>query len=73
MDVRGLDSYEAIEAVDRYLDQAKAAGWEEVRIIHGKKDKRVVSKRLGRWGEGDTGVTIVRLKEPEPSTDVPTD
>ena len=87
LDVRGLDSYEAIEAVDRYLDQAKAAGWDEVRIIHGKgtgvlrqkinqflgKDKRVVSKRLGRWGEGDTGVTIVRLKEPEPSPDVSTD
>ncbi len=84
LDVRGMDSYEAIEAVDRYLDQAKAAGWEEVRIIHGKgtgvlrqkinqflgKDRRVVSKRLGRWGEGDTGVTIVRLKEPAPSEDV---
>ncbi len=85
LDVRGMDSYEALEAVDRYLDQAKAAGWEEVRIIHGKgtgilrqkinqflgKDKRVVSKRLGRWGEGDTGVTIVRLKAPTPSHDVP--
>ncbi len=83
LDVRGMDSYESIEAVDRYLDQALQAGWEEVRIIHGKgtgilrqkihqflgKDKRVVSKRLGRWGEGDTGVTIVRLRETTPSPD----
>ncbi len=84
LDVRGMDSYAAVEAVDRYLDEAKAAGWEEVRIIHGKgtgilrqkinqflsKDRRVISKRLGRWGEGDTGVTIVRLKEPAPSEDI---
>ncbi len=77
LDLRGLDSFEAIQRTDRYLDQAIQEGWEEVRIIHGKgtgilrkkineflsKDKRVESKRLGKWGEGDTGVTVVRLKK----------
>jgi DNA mismatch repair protein MutS2 len=52
-------------------------GWEEIRIIHGKgtgilrkeinkflqKDNRILNKRLGKWGEGDTGVTVVKLKD----------
>ena len=77
LDLRGMDSFEAIQTTDHYLDQAVQEGWGEVRIIHGKgtgilrkkineflsKDKRVESKRLGKWGEGDTGVTIVRLKK----------
>ena len=77
LDLRGLDSFEAIQTTDRYLDRALEEGWEEVRIIHGKgtgvlrrtinqflsKDKRVEEKRLGKWGEGDTGVTIVKLKK----------
>ena len=28
-----------------------------------KQDQRILSKRLGKWGEGDTGVTIVKLKQ----------
>jgi DNA mismatch repair protein MutS2 len=77
LDLRGMDSYEAIEATSRYLDQALNQGWDEVRIIHGKgtgilrqkvndflnRDKRVEGKRLGKWGEGDTGVTVVKLKK----------
>jgi len=77
LDLRGMDSYQAIDETDRYLDQALQQGWEEIRIIHGKgtgvlrkginaflsKDSRVEQKRLGKWGEGDTGVTIVRLKK----------
>ncbi len=77
VDLRGMDSYQAIEATNRYLDQAQQYGWEEVRIIHGKgtgvlrrevnsylsRDQRILEKRLGKWGEGDTGVTIVRLKK----------
>lgn len=77
LDVRGMDSLEAAETTTRYLDQALREGWEEVRIIHGKgtgvlrrkvneilaHDKRVEDKRLGKWGEGDTGVTIVKLKK----------
>ncbi len=77
LDLRGQDSYEAVEYADRYLDEALQQGWEEVRIIHGKgtgvlrqkinqfldQDKRVADKRLGKWGEGDTGVTIVKLRK----------
>jgi DNA mismatch repair protein MutS2 len=76
IDLRGMDSFEAVNAIDRYLDQAVSNGWQEVRVIHGKgsgvlrrevnnflaKDKRVEKKRLGKWGEGDTGVTMVTLK-----------
>lgn len=67
---------EAIEIVDKYLDSAMLAGLQEVRIVHGKgsgvlrkaigehfkKHPRVKSYRVGRYGEGDTGVTIVELK-----------
>lgn len=77
LDLRGMDSYQAIEETNRYLDQACQQGWDEIRIIHGKgtgtlrkqvnaflsKDPRVEQKRLGKWGEGDTGVTVVRLKK----------
>lgn len=77
LDLRGLDSVEAIEKTDRYLAEVLDAAWDEVRIVHGKgsgvlrkrineflsKDKRVLEKRLGKWGEGDTGVTIVKLRK----------
>ncbi len=76
LDLRGMDCEQAIEETDHYLSAAIESGWEEVRIVHGKgsgalrkcindflsRDKRVLSKRLGKWGEGDTGVTVVRLK-----------
>lgn len=76
LDLRGLDQQDAIDETNRYLSQALESGWEEVRIVHGKgsgvlriainnylsRDKRVESKRLGRWGEGDTGVTVVKLR-----------
>jgi DNA mismatch repair protein MutS2 len=79
LDIRGLDSQEAIEETDRYLDQALGEGWEEVRIVHGKgtgvlrqrineflsRDKRVEAKRPGKWGEGDSGVTVVKLRRSE--------
>lgn len=77
IDLRGMDSFQALEATNRYLDQALQEGWDEIRIIHGKgtgvlrrevnnflnKDNRVDQKRLGKWGEGDTGVTIVKLRK----------
>ena len=62
--------------VDKYLDDAIMAGVRTVRIIHGKGtgalrkaivqylrgDRRVSSHRMGAYGEGDAGVTVVELK-----------
>lgn len=76
LDLRGLTSDEATEKTDRYLDKARESGWEEVRIVHGKgtgalrkavndylsRDRRIAAKRPGKWGEGDTGVTVVTLR-----------
>ncbi len=76
LDLRGLDSMEAIEKTNVYLSEVANAGWDEVRIIHGKgtgvlrkrineylsRDKRVMEKRIGKFGEGDTGVTVVKLR-----------
>ncbi len=76
VDVRGMYGDEAVETVKEYLNDAVAGNLKKVTIIHGKgkgilqkrihsflpSDKRIVSYRLGAWGEGDTGVTIVELK-----------
>ena len=76
IDLRGMMSLEAIERVDKYLDDAYLAGLTPVTIIHGKgtgalraavhehlrKHPHVKSYRLGVYGEGETGVTIVELK-----------
>ena len=77
VDLRGLRAEEAREKVDKFLDEAAMAGLREVRVIHGKGTGRlrtaisqflnghpyVRSTHLGNWNEGDTGVTIVELKE----------
>lgn len=76
VDVRGLTGDDAYFVIDRYLDTAMLAGYCTISIIHGKgtgalraavwehlkHDKRVRSYRSGRYGEGDTGVTVVELK-----------
>ncbi len=76
IDLRGLLGDEGWLAVDKYLDEATVAGFDRVRLIHGKgtgalknalwghlkSDRRVREFRLGRYGEGDGGVTIVELK-----------
>lgn len=76
LDIRGMETLEAIPVVERYIDSAARSGLESVRIIHGKgtgalrtavqqclkKMKQVKSYRLGRYGEGETGVTVVELK-----------
>ena len=76
LDIRGMETVEAIPVVERYIDSCSQAGLETVRIIHGKgtgalraavqqclkKQKLVKSYRLGRYGEGETGVTVVELK-----------
>jgi len=75
-DVRGMMLEDALLEVDAYLNNAIMAGMGEVSIIHGKgtgvlrsgiqqhlrKHKGVSSVRLGTFGEGETGVTIVKLK-----------
>ena len=67
---------EAWLAVDKYLDEAVVVGIRTVHLIHGKgtgalknalwsflrPDKRIASFRIGRYGEGDGGVTVVELK-----------
>ncbi|MBQ9784538.1 MAG: endonuclease MutS2 [Clostridia bacterium] len=76
IDLRGLLGDEAWLAVDKYLDEAVIANFPKVRLIHGKGtgalkkalwqhlkgDRRVASFRLGAYGEGDGGVTVVELK-----------
>lgn len=72
----GLTVDEAVAQLDKYLDDAALAGLSPVRVVHGKgtgalrsgihsylkRQKRVKSFRLGAFGEGDAGVTIVELK-----------
>ncbi len=76
IDLRGMESIEAVLAAERYLDSAVMARLKTVTLIHGKgtgalraavqemlrKNKSVKSFRLGRFGEGEAGVTIVELK-----------
>jgi DNA mismatch repair protein MutS2 len=75
IDLRGMASDEAVEAMERYLDAAVMSKLETVTVIHGKgtgalrravherlrREPRVESFRLGRYGEGETGVTVVTL------------
>ncbi len=77
LDVRGMLVYEANIIVDRYLDDAYNAGLSEVNIIHGKgtgalrtgiqaflkRHPLVKGYRMGSYGEGDAGVTVVTLKK----------
>lgn len=72
----GMTVDEAVSVLDKYLDDAAIAHLDEVRVVHGKgtgalragvqnflrKNKHVQSYRLGEYGEGDAGVTIVKLK-----------
>lgn len=76
VDLRGMMGDEAIDVVDKYLDDALLASLSQVRIIHGKgtgalrkiisdylrKDPRVVDSRLGESGEGGSGVTVAKLQ-----------
>ena len=76
LDIRGLETLEAESVVENYLDAASRSKLGTVTIIHGKgtgalraavhqllkKNKQVKSFRLGRYGEGEAGVTVVELK-----------
>ena len=77
LDVRGMLVDDANIIVDRYLDDAYNAGLSEVNIIHGKgtgalragvqaflkRHPLVKGYRMGSYGEGDAGVTVVTLKK----------
>ena len=77
IDLRGLTGDEAWFKVDKYLDSAGIAGFTTVRLIHGKGtgalknalwkylkgDKRIKHFRIGQYGEGDGGVTVVELRK----------
>ena len=76
VDLRGMDTVEAICALSLYLDSAMRSNLPSVRIIHGKgtgalraavqqelkKNKYVKSYRLGVYGEGEDGVTIAEFR-----------
>ena len=76
LDLRGMDTLEAIPVMERYIDSAVMGKLQTVTVIHGKgtgalraavqqalkRNKAVKSYRLGRYGEGESGVTVVELK-----------
>lgn len=76
LDLRGYLVDDGILEIDRYIDMCLMHGRKEFNIIHGKGtgalrtgvqaylkgDRRVKSFRLGNYGEGDAGVTVVTLK-----------
>ena len=76
IDLRGMDSIEAIGVLQRYLDEAMRSNVSPVRIIHGKgtgtlrtavqqelkRNKFVKNFRLGLYGEGEDGVTIAEFR-----------
>ena len=76
LNLLGMTTDEALNALDKYLDDARMSHLSSVRIVHGKgtgalrkavhnylrRQKWIKSYRLGDFGEGDAGVTIVRLQ-----------
>ena len=76
VDLRGMNADEALFETDRFLDAAVMAGLGQVTLIHGKgtgvlraaihahlkTHPSVAEFRLGAYGEGETGVTVVTLK-----------
>ncbi len=76
IDLRGKNGEEAWLMVDKYLDEAVLHNVKSVQLIHGKGtgalrnalwqfmrgDKRIAGYRIGQYGEGDGGVTVVELK-----------
>ena len=76
VDLRGMDTIEAVCVLDRFIDGAVRGNLQTIRIIHGKgtgavraavhqslkKNKFVKKFRLGVYGEGEDGVTIAELR-----------
>ena len=77
LNLLGLTTDDAIFKLDKYLDEARVSHLQSVRIVHGKgtgalrnavhqylrRQKWIKSFRLGDFGEGDAGVTIVKLRD----------
>lgn len=77
VDVRGKNVDEALEDIEKFLDDAYLAGLNNINIIHGKGtgvlrkaigehlkgDKRILAQRFGDINEGGMGVTVVALKQ----------
>ncbi len=76
INVVGKTSLEALTEVQNFIDQAILNNIEEIKVIHGvgegillktireylKTDKNVLEFRRGKYGEGENGVTIIKLK-----------
>lgn len=76
INVIGLNVDEAVYVIDKYLDDCSLSSIKKVRIVHGKgtgklrtgihsflkSNSHVKSFRIGTFGEGEMGVTIVELK-----------
>jgi DNA mismatch repair protein MutS2 len=76
LDLRGMESDEAVAALDAGLDRAVLAGLSELRIVHGigrgvlrgvverhlRAHPQVAGQRLGQVGEGGRGVTVAKIR-----------
>ncbi|MBE6688066.1 MAG: endonuclease MutS2 [Ruminococcaceae bacterium] len=76
IDLRGQIGDDAWFLVDKYIDDLQMAGLHSATLIHGKgtgalraalwrylkNDKRILSYRMGMYGEGDSGVTVIEIK-----------
>ena len=76
LDIRGMMGDEGVLEVERFIDSAQMSGLSTITIIHGKgtgalraavhqalkTNPSVKSYRLGEYGEGEAGVTVVELK-----------
>ncbi len=76
LDIRGMMGDEGVMEVERFIDSSQLAGLSQIVIIHGKgtgalraavhqalkTNPSVKSYRLGAYGEGEAGVTVVELK-----------
>ena len=76
LNVVGKTSLEALTELENFIDQAVINNLEEIKVIHGvgagvllkeirsylKTDKNVSEFRRGKYGEGENGVTIIKLK-----------
>jgi len=76
INVIGLTVDEALYVIDKYIDDALLSNLNQIRIVHGKgtgklrngihsflkNHSRIKNFRLGTFGEGEMGVTIVEIK-----------